>query len=61
LDVLRRHFEVRDETVTVNGVALPDTVVGKPEMQVTLEAGLAFRPAAGPRELGLAFGVFELR
>jgi hypothetical protein len=40
---------------------LPDSVVGKPEMRVTVEVGRTFRPASDPRELGLVFGAFEVR
>ena len=41
--------------------ALPDSVVGKAEMRVTVEVGRVFRPASDPRDLGLAFGTFEVR
>jgi hypothetical protein len=30
-------------------------------LNVTLEAGRAFRPAADPRDLALAFGAIEIR
>jgi len=40
---------------------LPDSVVGKAEMRVTVEVGRVFRPASDPRDLGLAFGAFEVR
>jgi hypothetical protein len=40
---------------------LPDSVVGKGEMQVTVEAGRVFRPASDPRDLSLVFGTFEVR
>jgi len=40
---------------------LPDSVVGKPDMHVTVESGRSFRPASDPRELGLAFGTFEVK
>ena len=40
---------------------LPDSVVGKTEMQVTVEVGRVIRPASDPRDLGLVFGVFEVR
>jgi hypothetical protein len=40
---------------------LPDSVVGKPEMRVTVEVGRTFRPASDPRDLGLVFGAFEVR
>ncbi len=41
--------------------ALPDSVVGKPEMHVTVEVDRVIRPASDPRDLGLVFGVFEVR
>jgi hypothetical protein len=41
--------------------ALPDSVVGKAEMRVTVEVGRIIRPASDPRDLGLAFGTFEVR
>jgi hypothetical protein len=41
--------------------ALPDSVVGKAEMRVTVEVGRVIRPASDPRDLGLAFGAFEVR
>jgi hypothetical protein len=41
--------------------ALPDSVVGKAEMRVTVEVGRVIRPASDPRDLGLAFGTFEVR
>ena len=41
--------------------ALPDSVVGKAEMRVTVEVGRIFRPASDPRDLGLVFGTFEVR
>jgi len=40
---------------------LPDSLVGKTELSVTVEVARTFRPASDPRELGLAFGVFEVR
>jgi hypothetical protein len=40
---------------------LPDSVVGKSEMRVTVEVGRIFRPASDPRDLGLVFGAFEVR
>jgi hypothetical protein len=40
---------------------LPDSVVGKAEMRVTVEVGRSFRPASDPRELALVFGTFEVR
>jgi hypothetical protein len=41
--------------------ALPDSVAGKAEMQVTVEVGRVIRPASDPRDLGLVFGTFEVR
>jgi hypothetical protein len=41
--------------------ALPDSVVGKAEMRVTVEVGRVIRPASDPRDLGLVFGTFEVR
>jgi hypothetical protein len=41
--------------------ALPPAAVGRPEMQVAIEVNRTFVPAADPRELGLSFGVFEVR
>jgi hypothetical protein len=41
--------------------ALPDAVVGKAEMRVTVEVGRVIRPASDPRDLGLVFGSFEVR
>jgi hypothetical protein len=40
---------------------LPPALVGKAEMQVTVEVSRVFRPASDPRDLGLAFGVFEVK
>ena len=40
---------------------LPDSEVGKSEMLVAVEVSRTFRPAEDPRELGLSFGVFEVR
>jgi hypothetical protein len=40
---------------------LPDSVVGKREMLVAVEVSRTFRPPEDPRELGLSFGVFEVR
>jgi hypothetical protein len=41
--------------------ALPDSVVGKGEMQVAIQVSKTFRPPRDPRDLGLSFGVFEVR
>jgi hypothetical protein len=41
--------------------ALPDSLIGKPEMHVTVEVSRVIRPASDPRDLGLVFGTFEVR
>ncbi len=41
--------------------ALPDSLAGKPEMHVSVEVGRTFRPASDPRDLGVVFGVFEVK
>jgi hypothetical protein len=41
--------------------ALPDSVAGKGEMQVEIKVSKTFRPTGDPRDLGLSFGVFEVR
>jgi hypothetical protein len=41
--------------------ALPAAVVGRPEVQVGVEVSRTFVPPGDLRELGLAFGVFEVR
>jgi hypothetical protein len=40
---------------------LPDSVVGKSEMLVTVEVSRTVRPAEDGRDLGLSFGVFDVR
>ena len=40
---------------------LPASLAGKPVLQVAVEVSRTFRPPADPRELGLAFGSFEVR
>jgi hypothetical protein len=40
---------------------LPASFNGKNEVKVVVEVDRTFRPASDPRELGLAFGVFEIR
>ena len=40
---------------------LPDGLVGKPEIHVAVEVARIFRPAADPRDLGLVFGVIEVK
>jgi hypothetical protein len=49
------------ETVFELAFALPDRLVGKPEIHVMVEVGRVFRPAADPRDLGMVFGVIEVR
>jgi|GEM_PF-258561 len=41
--------------------ALPDGLVGKPEIHVVVEVGRVFRPASDPRDLGVVFGAIEVR
>ncbi len=66
-----------DAVVSVNGIALPsalvrpgpfeiafalpDAVVGSKEMLVVVEVSKTFRPPGDARDLGLSFGVFEVR
>jgi len=40
---------------------LPDQVAGKAEMQVAIEVSRVIRPASDPRDLGLVFGVIEVK
>jgi hypothetical protein len=40
---------------------LPPSVVGKPEIHIAIEVSRTFRPPTDSRELGLAFGVVEIR
>jgi len=40
---------------------IPDAVVGKSEMAVTVEVSRVIRPASDPRDLGLVFGIFEVK
>ena len=39
----------------------PSVSVEPAELNVTVEVARTFRPASDPRDLGLAFGVFEVR
>jgi hypothetical protein len=41
--------------------ALPHGAVGKSALAITVEVSRTFRPASDPRDLGLAFGVFEVK
>ncbi len=41
--------------------AIPPQFVGKPQVQILIQVSRTFRPAADPRELGLAFGTVEIR
>ena len=43
------------------GVGLPPAVLGRDAMEAAIEVDRTFRAPADPRELGLAFGVFEVR
>ncbi|MGA7241373.1 MAG: hypothetical protein WBY44_37165 [Bryobacteraceae bacterium] len=45
----------------VASFALPDSVVGTGEIQVAIQVNKTFRPPGDPRDLGLSFGVFEIR
>jgi hypothetical protein len=49
------------ESAFALGYDLPATEVGNPEMTVEVRVGRTFRPPSDPRELGLAFGTFEVR
>lgn len=40
---------------------LPAATLGKPEMKVEVEVSRTFRPPSDARDLGLAFGAFEVR
>ncbi len=40
---------------------LPDAMAGQRQMQVTVEVSRTFRPSGDARDLGLAFGFFEVR
>jgi hypothetical protein len=40
---------------------LPDSAVGKPELNIVVETARTFRPASDPRDLSLAFGSFEIK
>jgi hypothetical protein len=40
---------------------LPADVVGKPELQIAIEVSRTYRPPSDARDLGLAFGVIEIR
>jgi hypothetical protein len=40
---------------------LPDSVIGKPEIHITVEVGRIIRPVSDPRDLGLVFGTFEVK
>ena len=42
-------------------IPLPASVVGKAEMKVTVAVARVLHPESDPRDLGLAFGVFEVR
>lgn len=40
---------------------LPPSLLGRPEMTIAVEVSRTIRPASDPRELGLGFGVFEVK
>jgi len=40
---------------------LPDEAVGQSEMRVAIEVNRTAKPAADPRELGLAFGEIAVK
>ena len=40
---------------------IPASAAGKPELKIAVQVGRTFRPASDQRDLGLAFGVFEVR
>ena len=40
---------------------LPSQLVGKAELPIFLKVGRTFRPPGDSRDLGLAFGSFEIR
>jgi hypothetical protein len=40
---------------------LPASAAGAPELEIAIQVNRTMRPANDPRDLGLAFGVFELR
>jgi hypothetical protein len=40
---------------------LPAGLIGKPEVLVVVEINRTFRPPGETRDLGLAFGVFEIK
>lgn len=41
--------------------ALPEGLAGRPEIHLTVDVGRVFRPASDPRDLGLVFGVIEVK
>jgi hypothetical protein len=49
------------ENVFELAFALPDGLVGKPEIHLVVEVGRVFRPAADPRDLGVVVGVIEVK
>ena len=40
---------------------MPERLLGRPEMAIAVEVSRTIRPAADPRDLGLGFGVFEVK
>jgi hypothetical protein len=53
--------EIRATSFDVKFPLPSSMIVGRPEMRVTLEVDRTFRPAGDARDLGLAFGMFEVR
>jgi hypothetical protein len=51
----------RGENIFDLAFPLPPQEAGRPEMLVAVEVSRTIRPASDPRDLGLAFGVFEVR
>jgi hypothetical protein len=55
------HTAVIRENVFELAFMLPEALVGKPEIHVVVEVARVFRPASDPRDLGVVFGVIEVR
>jgi hypothetical protein len=49
------------ETAFELSFPLPEALWSKPELNVAVEVARTFSPASDPRDLGIAFGVFEVR
>jgi len=52
--------EIRENSFEL-AFPVPASALGKPDMQVAVEAGRTFRVGSDQRELSLVFGVFEVR